>query len=362
MTDEQFGQLEKNILRDGKILSPLRAWKETNILIDGHHRLTIARKHGLNYRVEYFSYASRAEALKSAIDNQDGQRNMTDMQRIEVARRYEDAVRREAQEHSMANLKQNPEVVNLPPRDNGKSRDALGAIAGVSGSTYEHGVYAIEHAPEQVVDAARSGELSVNAAYTVAKMSPETQQEVVELIESGESPKSAVKQTKKPHVSYNSGQNEWYTPKVYIDAARHVMGDIDLDPASSDIANRTVRAHEFYTEQSNGLEHDWHGRIWMNPPYSSDKIGKFADKLVSEKSNIESAIVLVNNATETQWFKSMVSVSSAVCFPRGRVRFLDPDGNPAGAPLQGQAVLYAGEKPDLFAREFSQFGWVAIIA
>lgn len=166
---------------------------------------------------------------------------------------------------------------------------------------------------------------------------------------------------KKPHVANNSGNNEWYTPSEYIEAAREVMGSIDLDPASSDIANNTVGATRYFTAETNGLEQAWSGNVWMNPPYSSDLIGKFADKLVDESPNIEQAIVLVNNATETVWFMRMVGISSAVCFPHGRVKFIDVNGRPSAAPLQGQAILYIGDNVGVFCDVFSQFGWTAVM-
>lgn len=165
----------------------------------------------------------------------------------------------------------------------------------------------------------------------------------------------------KPHVAHNSGENEWYTPAEYIDAAYTVMGGIDLDPASSAIANKTVNAKKFYTKQDDGLNKEWkRGRVWMNPPYSSDLIGAFVDKYVEFISQGGSeGIVLVNNATETGWFVRLISVSSAVAFPSSRIKFIDPSGKPSGAPLQGQAIIYAGGNVNLFIETFGKFGWVA---
>jgi phage N-6-adenine-methyltransferase len=163
-----------------------------------------------------------------------------------------------------------------------------------------------------------------------------------------------------PHVSYNSGNNEWYTPPEYIATARAVMGAIDIDPASSEIANRTVGAAKFYTQEDDGLSHDWHGRVWMNPPYASEWIGKFCDKLAwhVRRGEVTEACVLVNNATETGWFSALLDVSACVCLIRGRVKFLDAAGTPSGAPLQGQALLYIGQNAGAFAHEFGNFGTV----
>jgi phage N-6-adenine-methyltransferase len=166
----------------------------------------------------------------------------------------------------------------------------------------------------------------------------------------------------KPHVANNTGDNEWYTPAHIIEAARSVMGGIDLDPASSEVANATVQATTYYTEMDNGLAQDWSGRVWMNPPYASDLIGGFCAKLVRHyrDGEIDQSIVLVNNATETGWFCELISVASAIVFPKGRIRFLKGDGV-LGAPLQGQAIIYIGNQSQLFYDQFVNYGWGAIL-
>lgn len=196
-------------------------------------------------------------------------------------------------------------------------------------------------------------------------LEPEQRIEVARQIDFGNTSvrevREIVEQVKNPaHVSYNSGNNEWYTPAEYIEAAWRVMGRIDLDPASSPIANATVKALRYYTVEDDGLAQAWSGRVWMNPPYAGELIGQFTEKMERHfrAGDVTEALVLVNNATETNWFQRLLACASAVCFPKQRVRFVDPDGNSSGAPLQGQAVLYLGNNGERFGNEFNGFGTV----
>lgn len=168
-------------------------------------------------------------------------------------------------------------------------------------------------------------------------------------------------QAKRPHVANNAGDNEWYTPRPYIEAAVRVMGAVDLDPASSVTANEIIGAGTFYAEQDNGLTKPWAGRVWMNPPYARPLIDQFAARLAEEYAagNVTEAIVLVNNATETGWFHALAEVAAAMCFPRGRVKFWHPEKE--SAPLQGQAVIYLGPNPDAFRDEFVRFGFTVAV-
>lgn len=156
-----------------------------------------------------------------------------------------------------------------------------------------------------------------------------------------------------------TGENEWYTPKEHIEVARAVLGNFDLDPASSEIANGIVKADKFFTIDDDGLAKDWTGCVWLNPPYAQPAIAHFADKMVAEyqSGRVEQAIMLTHNYTDTAWFQKLAQACSCICFTRGRVRFVSPTGELA-SPTQGQAFFYFGRNPEAFARRFADFGFV----
>lgn len=160
-----------------------------------------------------------------------------------------------------------------------------------------------------------------------------------------------------------SGDNEWYTPARYVDMAREVMGTIDTDPASNPTAQRTVRATTYYTAETNGLDKDWHGKVWMNPPYSNPEVQQFAEKVIAEyrSGRVTEAIVLTNNSADTGWHRSMQDACTRYCTTTGRIKFESPtrEGN---SPAMGQSFFYFGNKPDRFKEIFSRIGNVWIKA
>ena len=153
-----------------------------------------------------------------------------------------------------------------------------------------------------------------------------------------------------------SGDWEYYTPAEYIEAARQVMGDIDLDPASNEVAQQTVKAERWYDQYSDGLAQHWAGRVFLNPPYSYPLIGKFIDKLI-DGADVTQAILLTNNSTDTRWWHKSADESKAICFTRGRINFYKANGN-NGTSQSGQTFFYFGANVENFRQVFRQYGLI----
>ena len=89
LTDDEYKQLEENILKEGKLLSPLIVWNNT--LVDGHNRYAILQKHPeICFSTMPLRFESREEVLAWICKNQLGRRNLTPEQKLFlIGKQYE---------------------------------------------------------------------------------------------------------------------------------------------------------------------------------------------------------------------------------------------------------------------------------
>ena len=324
----QNGVREPVILFEGKIL-------------DGRNRYKAATALGKEVRFEQYQ---GDDALAFAISLNLHRRHMTESQRAMVAAKL--ANLENGQRSSSANLQSTP-----------VSRADAASMLNVSERSVNTAKMVEAKAPVEVVRAVENGSISVSLAAKVSEL-PEEEQELIASTPI-ERMREVAREVVHNHRAQGTGENEWYTPEHYIESARSVMGGIDLDPATSSIAQQVVKASQIFTIDDDGLQQKWAGRVWLNPPYAQPAIHHFMEKITAEvvAGNVEQAIVLTHNYTDTRWFHIAVSKASAICFTRGRIGFLSPEGKKA-APTQGQAFFYFGDNTESFADEFCQYGFV----
>ncbi len=148
-----------------------------------------------------------------------------------------------------------------------------------------------------------------------------------------------------------TGNAENYTPEAVISDVRKVLGEIDLDPASCERAQRVVQAKEYWTMEDDALSREWHGRVFLNPPYDAQTIRQFTNKLLEEQDNISSAILLTNNNTDTRWFHRCARAASIICLTAGRINFYTEEIEKT-MPTNGQAFFYFGPDQNGFIKTF----------
>jgi len=122
------------------------------------------------------------------------------------------------------------------------------------------------------------------------------------------------------------GSVDWLTPPEWI----ITLGQFDLDPACP--PNMPWRTAD-RMECRNGLEQEWHGRVWLNPPF-----GREAASWLRKMAQHGNGIALIPARTETAMFyESIWPKADAICFVKGRPHFYHPDGTRApfnsGAPI-----------------------------
>jgi hypothetical protein len=87
-SDTETGLLEEQLIETNGPDHPLVVWDEEDLLVDGHRRFGICKKHGLPYQVVRKSFKDRDEVVNWMLVTQISRRNVMDHDRAVLTSRY----------------------------------------------------------------------------------------------------------------------------------------------------------------------------------------------------------------------------------------------------------------------------------
>lgn len=132
---------------------------------------------------------------------------------------------------------------------------------------------------------------------------------------------------------------EWYTPPEIFEALNI---EFDLDPCSppAELDLGIVPTRKKISFPNNGLDVEWSGRVWLNPPY-----GKQTPVWLRKLAMHGNGVALVFSRTDTAWFNEAVDKCNGVVFMTKRVKFINAKtGERSGTPGAGSCLIaYGGE-------------------
>lgn len=174
LTDEEYKQLEKNIIENGFDKNfPIMEWH--GFIADGHNRYSICKKHNIEPVIGTLAYDTKEEVMEWMLDIQLGRRNLSPIQRISITEKYRPIYEKQAltnKQVAMANARRNNEnnkseqlSVNLPKIVPTNTSEKLASIAGVSEKTYRMGAKVLNSDNEELKKEVLSGDKSISAAY-----------------------------------------------------------------------------------------------------------------------------------------------------------------------------------------------------
>lgn len=134
--------------------------------------------------------------------------------------------------------------------------------------------------------------------------------------------------------------DDWYTPREIFDALKLTF---DLDPCSPG-PGHWVPARSIYTKEDDGLIQPWSGLVWMNPPFGG-RHGHIP--WLRKFMNHSNGIAVVRAYTSAGWFHDWAVHAETMLFPRGKTKFIRPDGTIGTAPGHGIVLLGMGEAANL---------------
>lgn len=166
LNEEELKLLEESLVADG-CESPLIVWN--GVIIDGHNRYAICRKHNIPFPIQEKNFDTREEVMLWMLRNQLGRRNLNSYQRSELALRTEPLLREAAKKNQATSTGgQEPRLLETSRKAEKRihTDKELASLAGVSDNTIRKARRIVRDADDAVKRELRQGKLTVNKAYT----------------------------------------------------------------------------------------------------------------------------------------------------------------------------------------------------
>lgn len=172
LTPAEHEALERSLLTEG-CREALILWRD--VLIDGHNRYAICTQHGIPFRtVQNDNFDSIDDVKLWMIDNQLARRSVTDFQRgLMALRKKEILAARVVQKTDDELQTEADQAVPFTPPWN--TRQEVARAARVSANTISQIERIQKTAAPELVDAVRSGAISISSAANVASLPKEAQ-------------------------------------------------------------------------------------------------------------------------------------------------------------------------------------------
>ena len=135
------------------------------------------------------------------------------------------------------------------------------------------------------------------------------------------------------NVHFSSATEMWATPQEFFDKYNELY-KFETDVCAS---LENAKCEKYFTEEDNGLEQDWEGSCWMNPPYGRT-IKSWMKKAYESSLNGATVVCLVPSRTDTVWWHEY-AMKGEITFVRGRLKF---GGSKQPAPFPSAVVVFKG--------------------
>ena len=130
---------------------------------------------------------------------------------------------------------------------------------------------------------------------------------------------------------FTSNTDLWATPQDFFDKMNDEF-NFELDVCAT---SENTKCEKYFTEEINGLEQEWTGICWMNPPYGR-AIGDWMKKAYESSLNGATVVCLVPARTDTKWWHDY-AMKGEIRLVKGRLKF---GGGQNSAPFPSAVVVF----------------------